>query len=162
MPAADSGAMQGECLEDSQLRDLLLPSNNAGAALDTFQKAWTGAQPGTEPASGTFFTGFAPDPDDVLAFWLYPHPMTGHDIVVTYIGNPAELSLVADNLTLSDMWVDPLVNYVLYRAHSEQTERTSQTGAARAVERLAQQLNISRNIVLRMIGTPRRDQEQTR
>jgi hypothetical protein len=75
------------------------------------------------------------DPNDPLAFWLWPRGYAGADVIVTYAAIPAVVTATNDVLTLSDMYVPDLVDYLAYRALSKDSR-----GGARA---LAQQFRES-------------------
>lgn len=128
---------------------------------DSFDPGWTTRVPPVTPEAGRYFKMYARDPDDPLSFWLYPAPSGAYDnVLVTYVGVPDELQFTTDVLTLSDMYVDPLINYCVFRAASSQTEGYSAKAAAAAIGRFGQQLNLSRDTILALTGTPHRAVEQ--
>lgn len=131
---------------------------------DTFDEGWMARTPDPAPAAGQYFDGFCFDRDDPLGFLLHPKPAAiatrADKVAVTYIGIPPELTAVGNTLTLSDMYVDPLVNYAMYRALSSQTQGYSAVGASRAVERFGEQLNLSRETIQALMGEPHRKAEQ--
>lgn len=129
--------------------------------LDTFDSGWMTRGPITDPADGEYYKLFVRDRDDPLGFWLYPAPSNVADIViVTYVGIPAELTAAGDTLSLSDMYIDPLINYCMYRAANTQSSGYSASAAAAAITRFGEQLNLSRETIMSLIGAPRRDMEQ--
>jgi len=64
---------------------------------------------------------------DPRRFYLYPAPEVGHKVVHIYSAKPALIEIAdfgADTtpITLPDTYADPLVDYVLYRAFSKDSD----------------------------------------
>lgn len=127
--------------------------------LDTFDAAWTTRAP-TGAANGARIKAYAKDHDDPLGFWLFPTPVSTDRVDVTYVGNPATLDATSDALTLSVMYVDPLINYCMYRAAMSQVPGYSPKAAMQAMERFGQQLQLSRGVIQSLTATARRALEQ--
>lgn len=88
--------------------------------LDSFSAAWTRPTTRVPVAEDlNYYKSYAMDEADPLAFWLWPRGYVGADVIVTYAGVPAEVASVNDTLTLSDMYVPHLVDYLVYRALSK-------------------------------------------
>lgn len=87
--------------------------------LDSFATTWTLASTKEPGPNLDYYKVYAMDPADPLAFWLYPRGYEGADVIVTYAGVPVEVESVEDVLTLSDMYVPHLVDYLCYRALSK-------------------------------------------
>lgn len=65
------------------------------------------------------------DPNDPTAFFVYP-PSNGLGYVqINYSYNPAELTADTDNITVGDIYLTPLVDYVLYRAHQKDSDEAA-------------------------------------
>lgn len=128
---------------------------------DTFDPQWMARAPATTPAAGTYFDGYCIDPDDPLGFFLHPKPTnTANKVVVTYIAAPPELTALSDCVSLSRIYHDALHNYIMYRAASVQLPGFSPAAAAAAIERFGEQLNVSRDTIVGLIGEPHRMKEQ--
>lgn len=87
--------------------------------LDSFSQAWSRPTPKTPGPNLDYYKAYAMDASDPLAFWLFPRGFEGADVIITYAGIPAEVSNVNDTLTLSDMYVPHLVDYLVWRALSK-------------------------------------------
>ena len=89
--------------------------------IDTFYPDWA-TDPGVHGDlinDANRYQLYIMDESDPLAFWLFPYPASGVDVVVTAAGIPATLAAVGSTLTLSDMYLPQLVDYVAYRAMSK-------------------------------------------
>lgn len=79
--------------------------------LDGINPSWH-----TETAAATV-TNYMFDPMEQTAFYVYP-PNTGTGTAeVIYAATPAEITLIGQNITLQDVYIVPLTDYVLARAH---------------------------------------------
>lgn len=99
--------------------------------LDSFSGRWSLASSRTPGADLDYYKAYAMDPTDPLAFWLHPRGYAGADVIVTFAGIPVAVMTSADTLTLSDMYVPHLVDYLAYRALS----KDSRAGAKDLAER---------------------------
>ncbi len=88
------------------------------ATVDILGGAWR-ADTATNEAQNYFF-----DERNPKEFEVYPPAVGGDSIEVVYGANPADVG-VADNITVSDEYSDALINYVVYRALSKDTEDAS-------------------------------------
>lgn len=52
-------------------------------------------------------------------FYLYPPSVAGSKVEVTYSAVPPDVASVGGNISLDDSFRNPLLDYVLYRAYSE-------------------------------------------
>lgn len=95
----------------------------------------------------TYYELWAPDPDDPLAFWLYSFPTVGVDVRVTASGVPAALSATSDSLTLSDMYFQPMVDYVCWRALLKDSRGGAKERAMMHEKNYYQALGTERQIV---------------
>lgn len=99
--------------------------------LDSFSAAWTLSSARVPGTNLNYYKAYAMDPNDPLAFWLHPAGYDGADVIVTYAGIPAAVNAVTETLTLSDMYVPDLVDYLAYRALS----KDARAGAKELAER---------------------------
>ena len=119
--------------------------------LDAFSAAWT-LSSGLVPGENLdYYKAYAMDPSDPLAFWLHPAGYDGADVIVTYAGIPAAVSAVTDTLTLSDMYVPDLVDYLAYRALSKDARAGAKDLAERFRASFLMRLCAGRQI-LRQLG----------
>lgn len=84
--------------------------------LDSFSSAFTTRTVADAPNP---YKHYALDPVDSLAFWLDQPGLDARDVIVTYAGIPATLAAVGNNLTLSEMYVPHLVDYLAWRTLSK-------------------------------------------
>lgn len=93
--------------------------------LDSQTPLWHSAT----PAATTLH--YVYDPREPKAFYVYP-PATGTTYLeVTYSAVPADIATVGSTITLDDVYANPLLDYVLYRAYSK--DATDIGNAERAV-----------------------------
>jgi hypothetical protein len=119
--------------------------------LDSFSSAWTRPTTKTPGPNLDYYKAYAMDPNDPLAFWLHPRGFAGADVIVTYAGVPAEVADVSDTLTLSDMYVPHLVDYLVWRALSKDARAGAKVLAEKFRESFLVRLGAGRQI-LRQIG----------
>lgn len=119
--------------------------------LDSFRQAWT--RPTTRVPSDDldYYKSYAMDPNDPLAFWLWPRGFDGADVIVTFAGIPVEVTTVEQILTLSDMYVPSLVDYVAYRTLSKDARAGAKVIGEKFRESFLLRLGAGRQI-LRQIG----------
>lgn len=86
---------------------------------------------------------FCFDERDPKTFYVYPpQPASGMGYVeMVRSANPADCSL-ADNLSLADEFANDLHHYILFRAHSKETEAASPAKAAGYLQAFGQSLGI--------------------
>lgn len=116
--------------------------------LDCFTSNWNGI---SGVAADDYYKYYALDEFDPLAFWIFPLPVAGANIVVTYAKTPAEVTAVGDTLELSDEYIDALVDYVVYRALSKESRADAGVLADKYLNRFLARLGASRQIV-RTVG----------
>ena len=103
-------------------------------SLDTFQPDW-------HTKTGKVVTGYAYDPRTPKTFYVTPGAPVGTDVWVelSFIADPAEVATNgsygyqgSDTTTISvdDKFVDDLVNYILARAYSRESENGNQALAS--------------------------------
>ena len=93
--------------------------------LDSQTPEWHTA---TASASAKHFVYSVLDPKN---FYVYPpNTGTGH-VEIIYVAAPADATLVG-TITLDDIFVTALVNYILYRAYSKDAEFAANASAAQA------------------------------
>lgn len=86
-------------------------------------------------------------------FWVYPTPGEGVFVELECSADVDELKSLQDRLPLSQIWAEPLREYVLYRAFS--LNGTSTADRTRASEHLQQYyLAVGNQRMARLIGDP--------
>lgn len=100
----------------------------------------------TVPGPG-YYTLWAAEPDDPRRFYLYPKPAANQAVWVTYAAMPPEVASSAATLTLSDVYLDALRDYAVFRAYLKRARTYSLEAAMAALERFGKQLNLSRSIM---------------
>ena len=83
-------------------------------------------------AASTACQFYVHDPANPTAFYLYPAPAAGHKVVVTYSATPTAVLGEGDYITLEDIWVPVILDYVLYRAYTKDAEYTANLERAAA------------------------------
>lgn len=134
-------------------------------ALDSMDSAWGFRDPpAVTPAADTYYKEWSLVPDNERAFYLYPapDPTADNDVLVTYAGIPPEIASPVSTLTLSEVYDFDIINYVLYRAASDQAQSYSKQGADTALQRFTANLTLDRAEVKRLGGTNHRATENTR
>ncbi len=115
-----------------------VPRNTNGAAitvcpresLDSMLPAW-------HSATGAAVVNYCFDPREPLVFWVYPGK-AGAAVDVLYSAVPAEVTALAQPLTLSDIYLPALTAYVMYRALAMESETASAQRAAAYYQVFAQ------------------------
>lgn len=119
--------------------------------LDSFSAGWSLAYSRAPGAELDYYKAYAMDSNDPLAFWLYPRGYDGADVIVTFAGIPEEVTNTSDTLTLSDMYVPDLVDYLAYRALSKDSRAGAKDLADRFRASFLTRLGAGRQI-LKQIG----------
>lgn len=83
-------------------------------------------------ASSTAVQFYTHDPAHPTSFYLYPAPAAGHKVEVTYSATPTATLAEGDYITLEDIWVPVILDYVLYRAYTKDAEYTANLERAAA------------------------------
>ena len=65
---------------------------------------------------------FVYDNRDPKTFYVYPPATTSAKLEIIYSKNPTNCVDTASTLAVADIYADPLLNYVLYRAYSKDAE----------------------------------------
>jgi hypothetical protein len=116
--------------------------------LDTFGESWTTK---TVADAANPYKAYAMDPVDPLAFWLFPLAIDGRDVVVTYAAIPPDVTDTTDLLSLNDMYISDIVDYVVYRALSKDSRGGAPGVAEKYRDKFLLSLGANRQ-VLRNIG----------
>jgi hypothetical protein len=119
--------------------------------LDSFSASWTRPTTKVPGPDLDYYKSYAMDPNDPLAFWLWPRGYAGADVIVTYAAIPASVTATTATLTLSDMYVPDLVDYLAYRALSKDARAGAKVLAQQFREAFLMRLGAGRQI-LRQIG----------
>lgn len=119
--------------------------------LDSFSASWTRPTTKVPGAELDYYKSYAMDPNDPLAFWLRPRGYTGADVIVTFASIPAPVTATTATLTLTDMYVPDLVDYLAYRALSKDARSGAKVLAQQFRESFLMRLGAGRQI-LRQIG----------
>lgn len=62
------------------------------------------------------------DPDDITAFYVFPPATTSASLQINYSVLPIEMTATTDTLVVKDIYQEPLVDWVLYRAHQKDSD----------------------------------------
>jgi hypothetical protein len=62
------------------------------------------------------------DNRDPKNFYVYPPCLAGSKLEVIYSKNPTDVTALGSSIAVADIYADPLLNYVLYRAYSKDAE----------------------------------------
>lgn len=65
---------------------------------------------------------FAYDDRDPLNFYVYPPALPGKKLEIIYVKSPDDVINTTDPISLSDIYAEPLLNYVMFRAYSKDAE----------------------------------------
>ena len=76
-------------------------------------------------ASSTACQFYVHDQANPTKFYLYPAPAAGHKVEVVYSSVPATALASGDSIALEDLWAPVLLDYVLYRAYTKDSEYTA-------------------------------------
>jgi len=91
--------------------------------LDSQEPDWHDPTVTGDAAHGTIAKNYVYDEDEPLAFYVYPGASsTTMYMEITYSKIPADPANVSANLEVSDLYVNAVVNYVLFRAYASETE----------------------------------------
>ena len=83
-------------------------------------------------ASSTACQFYTHDPANPTVFYLYPAPAAGHKVEVSYSATPTAVLGESSLITLEDIWVPVILDYVLYRAYTKDAEYTANLERAAA------------------------------
>lgn len=65
-------------------------------------------------------------------FYVYPPATVGTQLEILYAAAPADVSAIGNTITLDDIYMTPLMDYILYRAYSKDTEYAGNANRAAA------------------------------
>lgn len=84
--------------------------------LDTQNPTWHGD-------TGTLvIKNYVYDNRDPKNFYVYPPALSTSKLEIIYSKNPSDVTSLSSALAVADIFTDPLLNYVLYRAYSKDAE----------------------------------------
>lgn len=123
----EAGTKQQLPTEALRLLDVvrnITASNTGGRAvrhvdrdvLDTQNPEWHG-ESGVQTIKNYVY-----DNRDPKTFYVYPPALSTSKLEVIYSKNPTDVTVLASPLAVADIYADPLLNYVLYRAYSKDAE----------------------------------------
>lgn len=96
--------------------------------LDAQQPEWHDPNTTGESAFGDVVKHYMYDEQDPLHFYVYPgisnipNGATIPHIEIIYSGNPADVTQMADNISIPDLYQNAILNYVLYMAYMKDAE----------------------------------------
>ncbi len=94
--------------------------------LDASTPDWHAATPAAVTLHYTF------DPRQPRVFYVYPPAIASNTVELVYSAAPPPLAAKTDVQILDDVYANPLLDYVLYRAYSKDAESTSNAQRALA------------------------------
>lgn len=62
------------------------------------------------------------DPNDPLSFFVFPRNDGTGSLEVVYSAHPADVTSVSQDISVRDIFETPITDYVLYRAHSKDSD----------------------------------------
>ena len=102
----------------------------------TLRSAIDAEIPTWHSATGNAVEHYIYDPNaDRKTFYIYPR-MTqgGHQVEIVYSSIPVQVTSLANDLALSDQYINPVVDWVLYRAWAKDAEYAGNAGLAQRHE----------------------------
>lgn len=118
---------------------------------DSFNPSWSVER--ELDSSPNYFRLYCMDAGDPLAFWLYPVPRSADSqqkVWVIYAGIPAALEDAEDDLSLSDMYIAPVVDYTVYRALAKESREANREVAERFLRSFYAALGVHRPILMQI------------
>lgn len=85
--------------------------------------------PDWHTSTGTAVKHFVYSTMDPKTFYVYP-AASGYVVEITYGKIPSLVASTASNISIDDIWVPCLVNYICYRAYSKDAEYAANAAAA--------------------------------
>jgi len=61
------------------------------------------------------------DPENPTAYWVFPTPNAALSVELVYAGSPTVFTAAATSISLSDIYIAPITEYVLYRCLNMQS-----------------------------------------
>lgn len=94
--------------------------------MDSQTPGWHSATPSTTIKHYVF------DERAPKTFWVYPPASAGTQVEVLYAATPTDVPSTSSVITLDDTYMSPLIDYLLYRAYSKDTEYAGNAERAKA------------------------------
>lgn len=69
--------------------------------------------------ASTTILHYMSDPRDPRAFYVYPPATAGTQVEITYAATPPAITSTSTVIPIDDIYANPLLDYVLYRAYSK-------------------------------------------
>jgi hypothetical protein len=113
--------------------------------LDAFYPRWT-QQVSADITD--YYKAYCMDANDPLAFWLSPPAADGMNVWVTYVGVPATVTSVDDGLSLSDIYIAPIVDYMVYRGLVKESREGNREVAERFLRSFYAALGVHRPVLM--------------
>lgn len=113
---------------------------------DSFAPRWM--RPSGREVSDNYYRSYCMDANDPLAFWLWPCPVQGRKVWVTYAGLPVDLNDPGDTLSLPDIYIAPIVDYVVYRALAKESRDANREVAERFLRSFYAALGVHRPVLM--------------
>ena len=88
------------------------------------------------------------DPEDPKRFYVYPRAGAQSYVELAYSVPPTDCDTVGNLIALSDIYANALLDYVMYRAFSKDTEYADQPKSARYYESFLRSLGIKTQVDL--------------
>lgn len=95
---------------------------------DTFYTMWPVST--VAGANGSRYKVSVMDASDPLAFWIFPRPVLGEGVQITAVPIPAEIVNSASALTLNDMYIPALADFVCHMCMRSEEHAESEANAA--------------------------------
>lgn len=88
------------------------------------------SRPAWSSDKGRSVRHFMIDERDNRTFYVWPQPSEVISIEARVVGRPVPITALANDLTLADIWKNAHVEYVLHKAHSQQSDSAANTEAS--------------------------------
>ena len=102
-------------------------------ALDSLLPNWHVAKP------SNVVKNYVYDPNVPTVFYVYPPSDGTAEVMLNYAASPAAMTLETATLAVNDIYAPAVLNYVVFRAFSKDTDYTSNATAAAAYYKLFQE-----------------------
>lgn len=116
--------------------------------LDSFYAAWA-KTPAAPSANATRYKLAAVDASDPLAFWLFPAPVVGHRVQIVVSKIPPDLTATTDDLSVSDIYIPALTQFVCHCALRSEELGESQENSRKYLDAFQAMLGRTRTSLLR-------------
>jgi hypothetical protein len=88
--------------------------------LDAVDPKWRSATAPTSRDADAFYDGYVHDPREPNVFWLYPRPQSGQNVYLTYVQQPAQLTLTSSDMNINQQYHVAVTEWALFRALSSE------------------------------------------